>query len=44
MWRLFEAVVAHRSMLKAIFLGIAVVAMALGISGDALADDDGVGP
>ena len=39
MLRLFSVILAHRTMVRAMFLGIAVVAMALSFSGVAAAED-----
>ena len=39
MWRLYQTVISHRTMLMAILMGLVIATMALGISGDAAADE-----
>ena len=43
MLRIYQAAIAHRTLLKALFLGVIMASVVLGFSGDASADD-GVDP
>ncbi|GEM_PF-4328134 len=44
MWRLYNTLFTHRKMFKAIFMGLVIAAMVLGVNGPAAADDDGFDP